>query len=85
MIFDIIHWLKFFSNSKFFEWMNVLWKSFLNSKAFDETAKFHQKFSLDKKDFQSLCDHNIQLAKTLIKPFNSLFGTIKEPNLLFED
>ena len=65
--------------------MNVLWKSFLNSKAFDETAKFHQNFSLDKKDFQSLCDHNIQLAKTLIKPFNSLFGTIKEPNLLFED
>ena len=65
--------------------MIVLWKSFLNSKAFDGTVMFHQKFSLDKKDFQTLCDHNIQLAKTLIKPFNSLFGAIKEPNLLFED
>ena len=48
-------------------------KVFLNSKAFDETAKFNQKlFSGQKKDFERLCDHKIQLVKTLIKPFSKL-------------
>ena len=35
-------------------------KVYLNSKAGDEKMKkFHQKFSMDKKGFERLCDHKL--------------------------